>query len=81
MNSYDTKYKPSFRICEQISDKVFDVQDSTGKVRHMCVQYLQLLHPTQHVLTHLSDLTSLGWMMRYLNYPNLIPNLDTPVET
>ena len=27
-DTFDLKYKPSFRICRKISDKVFDVQDS-----------------------------------------------------
>ena len=32
-DAFDSKYIPSFRICKNISDKVFDLQDSTGKVR------------------------------------------------
>ena len=47
-NAFDTKYKPSFRICKWISNKALDVQDSAGKVRHVSIQHLQLLHPTEH---------------------------------
>ena len=32
-DTFDSKYKPSFRICKKILDKAFDVQDSIGKVR------------------------------------------------
>ena len=39
-NAFDTKYKPSFRICKWISDKAFDVQDSAGKVRCVSIQHL-----------------------------------------
>ena len=80
-NAFDTKYTPSFRICKWISDKAFDVQESTGKVRHESIQHLQLLHPTEHVLTHLPHITSVGCMMKYINHPNLMPNLHTPVKT
>ena len=42
-NALGTNYKPSFRICKCISDKAFDVQDSTGKVICLSLQHLQLL--------------------------------------
>ena len=45
-NTIDIKNKPSFRICKQISDKAFDVQESAGKVRCVSMQHLHLLHPT-----------------------------------
>ena len=32
-NAFDSKYKASFRACKRISDKGFDVQDITGKIR------------------------------------------------
>ena len=59
-DTFDSKYKTSFRICKKFSNKVFDVQDSTGKVRLMSIQHLQLLYPTEHMLTNLPDITSFG---------------------
>ena len=41
-----------------ISDKAFDVQDNLGKIKRVSFQHLQLLHPTDHVLTNLSDINS-----------------------
>ena len=32
-DAFDSKYKPSFRICKKISDRAIGVQDSAGKVR------------------------------------------------
>ena len=40
-SDFDSEYKSSFRICKWISDKVFDVWDSAGKVRHVSIQHLQ----------------------------------------
>ena len=37
--AFDSKYKPNYRICKWLSDKAFDVQDNTGKVRHTSIQY------------------------------------------
>ena len=34
-NTFDSKYKPSFRICKKISDKAFDVQDNLGKIKRV----------------------------------------------
>ena len=65
----DTNYKPGFRICKWISDKAFDVQYSAGKVRCVSIQHLQLLHPTEHVLTPLPDMTLFGgcqWTLEWL---------------
>ena len=40
MTVFDTNYKCSPKVHKQISDKAFDVQDSTGKVRHVSKQHL-----------------------------------------
>ena len=81
MNAFDTKYKPSFRICKWISDITFHAQDSAVKVRHVSVQHLKLLHPPEHALMHLPDITSLGQMTKYIYHPFLMPNLHIPMET
>ena len=60
MEPFDTKYKPSFRICESVSDKDVNAQDSTGKIRQVSIQHLHLYHPIGHVLTHVCDMTSSG---------------------
>ena len=79
-DTFDTKYKPSFSICKWISDKAFDIQESTGKVICVSIQHLQLLHPTEHVSMHLPDITSFGWIKKYINHSNLMPNLHNPMK-
>ena len=59
-DTFNSKYKPSFRICKKISDKAFDVQDNLGKIKRVSIQHLQLLHPTEHMLTNLLDINSFG---------------------
>ena len=56
-SAFNTKNKPSFRICKWIFDKAFVVQESAGKVRHVSIQHLQLLHAAEHVLMHLPEMT------------------------
>ena len=51
--TFDSKYKPSSRICKKISDKAFDVQDNLGKSKKVSIQHLQLLYPTEHMFTNL----------------------------
>ena len=65
-DTLDLKYKPSFRICKKISDKDFDIQDNSGKVKHVSMQHLQLLHPAEHVLTNLPGITSFGCTTKYI---------------
>ena len=72
-DTFDSKYKPSFRICKKISDKAFDIQNSAGKVRWVSIQHLQLLYPAEYVFTNLPDKTSFGCTTKYINYPNLMP--------
>ena len=67
-------------MCKWMSNKAFDGHDSAGKLRHVSLQHLQLLHLAEHVLIHLPEMTSFGRIMRYINQPNLIPNLHTPVN-
>ena len=69
------KYKTSYQICKQLPNKAFDIQDSSGKVRCTSIQHLQLLYPTNLVLTQLPDMTSFGCMTKYINHPRLMPNL------
>ena len=51
-------YKTSFRFCNKISDKAFDIQDNLGKIKRVSIQ---LLHPTQHMLSNLWDINFFGW--------------------
>ena len=39
--AFDIKCQTSYQICKWPSDKAFDIQDNTGKYRHMFIQYLQ----------------------------------------
>ena len=50
VNTFDTKYKPNFRICKQIYAKAFYLQNSAGKIKCVSIQHHQLLHPIEHVL-------------------------------
>ena len=79
-DAFNTKYKPNFRICKRISDKVFGIQGIAVKIRWVCIQHLQLLYPMEHILTHLSHRTSFGQTMKYINHPNLLPNLHTSMN-
>ena len=79
-DTFDSKYKPSFRICKKISDKAHDVQDSARKVRWVSVQHLQLLYHTEHVLTNLPDITLFGHTTKYINHPDLMPDLSTAIN-
>ena len=63
MDAFNTKYKPSSRSY-RISDQAFDAYNSIRKIRWVSIQHLQILHPTEHVLTHLPDMTSFGWMTK-----------------
>ena len=59
-DTFDSKCKPSFRIYKKTSDKAFDVQDNLDKIKRVSIQHLQLLHPTEHMLTNLLDISSFG---------------------
>ena len=41
-----------------LCDKAIDIKGNSRKVRCASIQCLQLLYPTDHVLTHLLDMTS-----------------------
>ena len=62
------------RICWRVSDKAFAMQDNMGKIRSVSIQYLQLLHPTEHILVHLPHMASFGWTT---DHPNPMPNLHS----
>ena len=79
-NMFDIKSKASFRICNWISDKDFEVQDSAGKFGCLSIQHLQLLYLAERILIHLPDMNSFGRTMKYTNDPNLMPNLHIPVN-
>ena len=79
-HSFDSKYKPSFWICKKISDKTFEVQDNLGKVKKVSFQHLQLLDPTEHLLTNLLDINSFGRITKYINHPNLMADLSTTIK-
>ena len=73
--AFDVKYKPSYRICKWLSNKAFNIQDNTGKVRHTSIQHLQLLHLNDQVPIQLRDMTMFGQTTKYINYPKAMPNL------
>ena len=79
-DTFDSKYKPSFQFCKKISDKAFEVQDNLGKVKQVLIQHLQLLHPTEHMLTNIQDINSIGHTMKYINHLDLMPDLSTPIK-
>ena len=56
-DTFDTKYKPSFRICKKISDKAFDVQDNLGKIKRKNPS-LTTVASNKHMLTNLPDINS-----------------------
>ena len=42
----------------------------------MSIQHLELLYPTKHMLTNLHDITSFGHGTKYINHPNIMPDLS-----
>ena len=66
----DVKYSTSHWICKQLSDKAFDIKDSSGKVRHASIRHLQLLYLTEQVLLQLPDITLFGCTTKYFKHPN-----------
>ena len=64
----------------KIQNKAFDVSDNLWKINRVSMWHLQLLHTTEHMLTNLSDINSLGWATKYINYPNLMPDLSTTIK-
>ena len=78
--TFNSKYKPSFRICKKILDKAFVVQDNLGKNKSVSIQHLQLLHPTEHMLTNLPDINSFGHATKYIDHPNLMPHFSTTIK-
>ena len=79
-DTFDSKYKPSFRIWKKISDKAFYVQDNLGKIKRVSIQHLQVLHPTEKVLTKPPYIYSFGWATKYINHPNLMPDLSNTIK-
>ena len=44
-STFDIKYKPSYHIVKKIGEKVFDVQDPTGKIKRMSAEHIQFMYP------------------------------------
>ena len=44
------------------------------------IQHLQLLYPAEHMLSNLPNITSFGCSTKYINHPNLMPNLSTTIK-
>ena len=63
-----------------MSDKAFAVQDILGKVKGVSIQHLQLLHPTEQVLTNLPDINSFACTIKFINHPNLMQDLSTKIK-
>ena len=45
---FDARYKPSYRIIKKISDKSFDMQDPTGKVKGVSARHLQFMYLAEY---------------------------------
>ena len=79
-DTFNSKYKPSFRIWKTIADKAFDIQDHLGKIQKVSLQHVQLLNPAEHVLTNLPDINPFWWATKYINHSNLMLDLSTIIK-
>ena len=70
---FDTKCIPSYRIVKLINEHVTDVQDMIGKIRRVNLNYVYLMFPFEHVLSHLPDNQAFGRVKKYINHPDIIP--------
>ena len=79
-SAFDTKYKPSFCIVKKIREKAFYVQDPTGKIKTLSAEHIQFMYPAEHYLTALPQKEIFGRTAKYINHPNLMPDLYKDFE-
>ena len=72
---FNAKYKPSYQIIKKIGDKSFNEQDSAGKVKRVLARHLQLMYPAEYYVTSLPQMEMLRTTAKFINHPNLIPDL------
>ena len=63
-----------------MGDKAFDVQDPTGKIKRVSTEHIQFMYPVEHYLTALPQKEIFGRTARYINNPDLMPNLYKELE-
>ena len=74
-SQFNAKYKPSYQTIKKIGDKAFDVQDPTGKVKRVSAWHLQFMYPAEYYVTALPQKKMFERTAKFINHPNLIPNL------
>ena len=74
-STFDAKCKPSHCIVKKIGKKAFDVQDQTGKMKRVCAEHMQFMYLTEYYLTAFPKKEIFGRTAKYINNPNLMPDL------
>ena len=79
-STFDTKYKPGYCIVKKIREKAFDMQDHTRKINRVSAEHIQFIYPLEHYLTALPQKKIFGWTDKYINHPDLMPDLYKDLE-
>ena len=78
--AFDVKYKPSYHIVKKIRKKAFDVQDPIGKIQRVSAEHMQFIYPAEYYLIALPQNKNFGRTVKYINHPNLMPDLYEDLE-
>ena len=79
-SAFDPKYKPSYCILFKIGYKAFDMKDPTGKIKRVSAEHIQFLYPAEHHLTAFPQKEIFGRTAKYINDPDLMPDLYKELE-
>ena len=72
---WDAKYMPNFCICKAIKNRAYELQGPCGHVRCSTVADIQLLMPTECIVSMLLDIKAFGQLCKFINDPSLMPDL------
>ena len=72
---FDAVYKPSYLIIKKISDKSFDLQDPTGKVKRVSTRNLQFMYPAEYYVKELPQIKIFGRTAKFINHLSLMADL------
>ena len=79
-SALDMKYKPSYHIVKKIEEKAFDVQNPTGKIKRVSAEHVQFMYAAEYYLTDLPQKKIFGRTAKYINHPDLMPDLYKDLE-
>ena len=65
---------------KKIGEKAFDMQDPTKKTKRVSAEHIQFMYPAEYYLTTLSQKEIFGRTAKYINHPDLMPDLYKDLE-